>query len=92
MSGIALVLNTKIHFNVYIGDYIAYIMLPFFSLFIFYHKQIGAMRTHIKNVTVMLCLDNSSEFGIKHIDGAMLINFWRFGLYIIRDINIKVEI
>jgi len=48
MSGISLVLNTKIHCNVYIGDYIAYIMLPFVSLFIFYRKQIGAMRTHIK--------------------------------------------
>lgn len=92
MSGIAIVFNTLIHFDVFFGDYIVYIMLPFVSLFIFYHKQIGAMRTHIKNVTVMLCLDNSSEFGIKHIDGAMLINFWRFGLYIIRDINIKVEI
>ena len=56
MSGIAIVFNTIIHFDVFFGDCVMYLMLPFISFFIFFDKEMGVFRTSVKNITLLLCI------------------------------------
>lgn len=74
MSGIAIVFNTIIHFDVFFGDCAMYLMLPFISFFIFFDKEIGVFRTSVKNITLLLCADKHFELGVKTNKGNI---YWK---------------
>lgn len=74
MSGIAIVFNTLIHFDVFFGDCVMYLMLPFISFFIVFDKEMGVFRTSVKNITLLLCADKHFELGVKTNKGNI---YWK---------------
>lgn len=91
MSGIAIVFNTLIHFDVFFGDCVMYLMLPFISFFIFFDKEMGVFRTSVKNITLLLCADKHFELGVKTNKGNIYIMIGFIGVYILHNLNLNIK-
>ena len=59
--------------NIFFGDCVMYLMLPFISFFIFFDKEMGVFRTSVKNITLLLCVDKHFELEVKVDKGNIYI-------------------
>lgn len=92
MSGIMFEISKRTEFHLILDDCLCAISIPFFTLIIFYNKDVDVQHTRFFNVLFFLSFEGSKQIGISWKDMNFMINLFLINFYILHHMGIKIQI